>query len=244
MSTATIDPLASAPPVTPVVPPAAAVEKPADAAPAAKAETTPAAAADKPADKTPETPKSLLADAPAADAPKAEDKPADPPKDEKPPEEDLAAALKLPEGSKLEAATVKEVADFAKANKLTKEVAQAVLDQRHALAVKQEAQLKAAYNKLYDTFVADLKADKDFGGEKFQANVDLAKRAVKQIFTVEERAALESSPFGNHPILVKAMARLGARLAEDGNFTAGGSPPRAKEFNPAVDMFPSLKAKQ
>jgi hypothetical protein len=146
------------------------------------------------------------------------------------------STLKAPEKSALTADDVKAVAEFAKAKNLPLEAAQALVEHQDKVLAKQ----KSEYIASYDKFEGELKADKEFGGEKYSKTIDYAKRAAKKFLTVEERAQVESTPLGSHPILVKLLARMGAGLAEDsaaGTSAAGAS---AAPVHPAQRFYPDL----
>ena len=71
--------------------------------------------------------------------------------------------------------------------------------------------LKADLSKL-----EKFKADKDFGGDKFDASVAEAQKALA---TFDEggtvRAMLAETGYGNNPAVLKIFARVGKALGED-----------------------------
>jgi hypothetical protein len=214
----------------------AAAKVAADAKQAADAKTIAGASAK--ADETPAG-KSLLSEAAAAEA--AEAAKAD---EAKPADAAAEIVLTAPEKSPLTADDVKAVTELAKANKWTKEQAQAALETQHktvlAVQARQEAKLKADYNAMYDTYAGEIKADKVYGGDKLPETLAAAKRTLRAFVSAEDRAVLEATPFGNHPILIRILAKVGAQLGEGAVLSSTGAAPK-KEADPRVFMFPSLQ---
>lgn len=67
-----------------------------------------------------------------------------------------------------------------------------------------------------ETWVAAAKADKEFGGEKFNENLALAKSALDQFGTPELSKYLMKTKAGNHPELLRAFVRIGKAISQDG----------------------------
>lgn len=160
-------------------------------------------------------------------------------------QDDYLAAFKAPEGVKAE--DVKAIAAAAKELGIPKEQAQKFLERdlamRKSMTEDFQKQTKAEYAKLYDTWESEVKADKDFGGDKLPSSIAAAKRGMSMIFTAEERAAIERSAFVNNPLLFRAMARFGMAHAED---KAGGhGTPRqgATPVNHLDALFPTTARK-
>jgi hypothetical protein len=132
--------------------------------------------------------------------------------------------LALPKDAVLEAGALERLTTFAKAEKLSPEVAQKALDLANAEVAadrtRQSEANTAAFKKLtVEAWPAELKADKEFGGEKFDATVIESKRAVEKFITPEEKQMLNETGWGNHPMLVRFFARVGRAMANDGLIT-------------------------
>lgn len=76
--------------------------------------------------------------------------------------------------------------------------------------------------------VETLKADKVFGGEKYQATVDASKSAMTQFFGEDGSALLRASGLDNHPAIVKGLARVRAAIGEDKGAAPPGTAPTPK----------------
>lgn len=77
-------------------------------------------------------------------------------------------------------------------------------------------------------WMADLKNDADFGGNNYDANVKLAQKGVKALDMPELVEAFETTGMGNHPAFVKAFAKVGRSVSEDG-FELGNQSTAPKE---------------
>lgn len=76
-----------------------------------------------------------------------------------------------------------------------------------------------------DKWADNAKADKDIGGDKWDATTGSAVRAVNALGTPGLKDYFEASGAGNHPELIRFMAKVGAMIKEDNpaNGGAGGS---------------------
>lgn len=207
--------------------------KPAVNTPAAQATPpvpTPAAAA-------PAVIKSLLAEAPAA----ASDKPA-----ENGAVAEAAPAveykLKAPEKSSISADDLKAIETFAKEHKLSPEQAQKIVDRDATVAASRVESQQKEFNGLFDQWGGAIKADKDFGGEKLNANVEAVRRVVAQHADPEFKKMLEETPYGSHPGLFRMLARIGASMREDTSHTSSSQTP-ASEVHPKDILYPHFAKK-
>ena len=153
-----------------------------------------------------------------------EGKPGEKPAEQTPAYEDF----KLPEGVKLEGDDLQAFKDAAAGAKLTQEQAQGLVD-LHTKALQQAQQQQYdAWHTMQRDWQAQVKADPDFGGAKFDAETMPAIAKAIQTFapTPEaEKALRQAFSFtgaGNHPEVVRFMARVGKSLMEGGH--VGGAP--------------------
>lgn len=170
-------------------------------------------------------------DKPAADAkPDAKDgdkKPDD--KDGKPqgaPEK--YADFKLPEGVKLDEPTMGKFSELAKKHGLSQEAAQEFVTLGAQMQAGNAQALQAAIDAQGETWAGEAKADKEYGGDKFDENLAVAKGALDKFGTPQLKALLVQSKLGNHPEVLRTFFRIGKAISEDGfvpgrTGTAGGS---------------------
>jgi len=128
--------------------------------------------------------------------------------------------LKLPEGSKLEASFVDQLSAFAKEQGLNQAQAQKLLDREHASRLAFETAHKAAQDKALADYRAGLmttlEKDPEIGGAKLAENAEYAKRFVAQFGSEQLKKDLNESGLGNHPELIRMLAKAGKQfMAED-----------------------------
>lgn len=128
------------------------------------------------------------------------------------PKEPEPFELAAPDGYPINDAGLKGLNELCKSAKLTKEQGEAVLQHMAgnyaAFQEQQQAQGKA--------WIEELKADKDFGGDKFDVSVAEAQKALA---TFDEGGTvskmLQETGYGNNPAVLKIFARVGRALGED-----------------------------
>ncbi|MGA2223583.1 MAG: hypothetical protein ABSH41_03970, partial [Syntrophobacteraceae bacterium] len=152
------------------------------------------------------------------------------------------------EGTSLDEASATEFKGLAKELDLTQEQAQKLLsfggDKIKALA---EAPYKA-WSETQTKWQAEVKADPEIGGTKFQDSVKAAALVFQpgesNPFVTNDadaqalREALNMTGAGNNPALVKLFVRMGNLLKEPGNLT-GGPVNKSKDFLNA--MYPKMQ---
>lgn len=221
---------AATPATTPVVTPAA-TQAAASTTPATTA--TPAAAATaetKPGDKPATQPVSLMATEAKADVPP-----------------EVKDDLKIPEKAPLTDADVAAVTEFAKANKMSAEMAQHVLEDRAKLVAGMQTKVateqKASFDKLWTDWQTETKSDKDYGGDKLPESQKAVKRFISRYADPDFAEALAKSPFGNHRGFFRMLARAGLAMAEDSSAGVSNAPGGAAKQISAIDFFPSMRPK-
>ena len=202
-------PAAVTPPVEAVTPPPAATPPP-ESKPAEVVSATP------PADKEIVTPP---VDAKAA---QPEAKPDD--AAAKPPESDPSKApatppekyeLKMPEGSEGHEFLVDHVSALAKAQGMTNEQAQQLLESNTAVAAHiHEHQMKHLQAKS-SQWLDEAKADSTIGGQRFEETVAFAKHAIDKMFPgiPEVHEFLNMTGFGNKKEILKGFAEYGRAIS-------------------------------
>ncbi|KFB89620.1 peptidase [Serratia grimesii] len=177
-------------------------------APAGDAASPDVTSGDKPAgEEKPATEKTAdelaaeKAEKETADKLKKDDKPAAPEKYE----------FAAPEGQELDANALSVFEPIAKELGLTQAQAQKLVD----IYPQIQQQQAEAWSKQIAEWGEQVKADKEIGGDKFNASVGAAQRALDQFGNPELREYLNASGLGNHPALVRFCAKVGKSMAED-----------------------------
>lgn len=201
-------------------------EQPADggAAPAPSEPAAPAAEAPVPAGE----PAKPEGDKPqtGAEGDKAQDdKPADGDKpEEKPAEEKDQKQEGAPEkyeftageGVELDTEALKDFEPVARDLNLTNEQAQKLVDAYPRILAGVQQRQAEAWQAQTEQWAADVKADKEIGGDKLTANLSAAQRALDLFGGPVLKEYLNTTGLGNHPELVKTFVKIGKAMSEDG----------------------------
>jgi len=130
-------------------------------------------------------------------------------------EQPAAIELKLPKDSLLSADQVKELADFAQANGIKPEIAQQMLETQSKAVAAHQAKMVESHIADVQKWDKELTADKDIGGEKIQASMDLGRRALEKFGSPELIETLRSTGYNSFPPLVKLLVNIGKAMSED-----------------------------
>ena len=177
--------------------------------------------ADGGAAPAPSEPSAPAAEAPApADKPADGEKPADKPAEEKDQKQEGAPEkyeFQAAEGQELDSAAMEQFEPIARELNLSNEQAQKMVDLygTKILPMVQQQQTEA-WQKTTEQWAADVKADKEIGGDKLTANLSAAQRALDLFGTPELKEYLNTTGLGNHPDLVKTFVKIGKAMSEDG----------------------------
>ncbi|HBR0921556.1 TPA: peptidase [Klebsiella quasipneumoniae subsp. quasipneumoniae] len=207
-------------------------EQPADGgvAPAASEPAAPAGDTSTPVSE----PAQQEGDKPADEGAEQSDK-ADKQDGEKPEEKDEQKPEGAPEkyefqageGVELDAEALKDFEPVARELNLTNEQAQKLVDAYPKILAGVQQRQTEAWQVQTEQWAADVKADKEVGGDKLTANLSAAQRALDQFGTPELREYLDGTGLGNHPELVKAFIKVGKAMSEDGVITGKESGQRS-----------------
>lgn len=131
-------------------------------------------------------------------------------------------ALTMPEGIEVDQQMVDALGPEFKSLGLTNGQAQKLADKFIEVQTKRAAAQTEGWGKTIQKWADDAKADKDMGGDKWDGTVTSAMRAVNQLGTPALKEYLEASGGGNHPELIRFMAKVGAMISEDKPAGDGG----------------------
>ena len=124
--------------------------------------------------------------------------------------------LKIPDGSLLKTDYIEEIKAEAKELGLTNSEAQEYLESQHRAVSTYHETLFRDYETEKSRWAKQSESDKEFGGDGFKQNVELANRALKRydksgVFS----EMLNKSGFGNHPEVLRIFVRIGKDMSED-----------------------------
>lgn len=141
--------------------------------------------------------------------------------------------FQMPEGVELDKAAADEFSAIAKELKLDQSTAQKVADVGAKMAQRQAE----SHVKLVESWVEQVKTDKEFGGDKLDENLAVARKALETFGSPELRDVLNATGFGNHPEVIRAFFKMGKAISED-RFVTGS--PKGAETDIAKKLFPSM----
>lgn len=151
--------------------------------------------------------------------------------------EDGKYALTMPEGVTVDQELLDDLGPEFKDLGLTNAQAQKLADKFIASQQAKAEKQGEAWSSTITKWVDDAKADKEIGGAKWDTSKSDAQRAIKTLGTPALGEYLNASGGGNHPELIRLMAKVGAMLKEDS--PAGGGEGGGKPAEAAHIMFPS-----
>ena len=149
-----------------------------------------------------------------------------------------AYEFKAPEGQSYDEQVIGAFSEVAKDLNLTNDQAQKVLDKMAPVIASRQSEQIAAVR---DDWASQSRADKEFGGDKLDENLGVARKAMDAFASPELRGLLNESGLGNHPEVIRMFYRAGKAISEDG-FVAGkpasGKPADARSLYSKSNMNP------
>ena len=147
------------------------------------------------------------------------------------------ADFTVPEGMDVNQEALEVFLPVAKDLNLSQVDAQKMIDVQSALVQKNAEVQMEAWAETQQQWRADVKADDEVGGDKMDANVALAKKALDKVGTPELRALLDATGTGNHVEFIRFFARIGGIIGDD-TMHFGGASSREPE-DAAKILFPN-----
>ena len=148
----------------------------------------------------------------------------------------------MPEGIEMDSEMLAEFEPIAKELGLSQEKAQKLVDIQvkslQKLQAAQEIQQEEAFKEMTTQWAAAAKADSEYGGAKFNENLSVAQKALKQFASEGLIEYLNSSGLGNHPEVIRTFVKVGKAISED-KFVVGGQG-GARATDPAKVIYPNL----
>lgn len=144
--------------------------------------------------------------------------------------------FKSTDGTEYNPTVVTAFSEAAKAADLSQEKAQAFLDQLGAgLKAANEQVLK----EVRESWMNDLKADKEIGGDQLDENLAVSKKFLDQFGDDELKKLLDETGLGGHRAIARAFVKAGKAISDD-RVVPGGASPGASAQSPAQRMYPDM----
>lgn len=143
--------------------------------------------------------------------------------------------FKAPENTTLDDAVLGKLSEVAKELDLSQEAAQKLVDKVAPEMAKRQVE---AFQKLNETWVTEVKADKELGGDKLQENLAVAKKGLDAVGSPALRALLEQTGLGNQPEVIRAFYKVGQFISQD-RFVPGGTGAPKGSGDAAKSLYPN-----
>lgn len=144
-----------------------------------------------------------------------------------------------PEGVEFDAELIEDLKTTAKELNLPQARAQQLADLGAKMAAKWATAQAESVAQLRQDWVAEVKADKDIGGENLGASLAAAKKVVETFGTPALRELL-NGPVGDNPEVIRFFVNVSKAISEDTLVAASGEPAgKPKDF--ASQMYTSSK---
>jgi hypothetical protein len=152
------------------------------------------------------------------------------------------ADFTFPEGVQPDEGLLEEFLTLAKELNLSQDQAQKLVDlqsgglQKMAEAITEK--IEADKHAEMAEWDKEAKADKEFGGDKFEESMLEAKKAALKFGTEELLEVLDATGVGSHPELVRFFVRVGKALGDDKMLF--GNAQQVTEKSAAEILFPTM----
>lgn len=123
--------------------------------------------------------------------------------------------LNLPNGSTLKQDEVDKIAALAKERGLSNDDAQKLVEEKSQEKTNFIEAQKQEFSQLRATWKDQFIKDPELGGENAKASAEHAKRFVDRFASDDLKKAFNETGFGDHPELIRLMARAGKAMAND-----------------------------
>ena len=150
-------------------------------------------------------------------------------------------AFTLSDGGEIDPAALEAFVPLAQEMNLNQEQAQKLVDLYARQVSGASSVAIEQWRSIEKGWVEEVRSDPDIGGGRLNENLVLAARAIDAFGGNDLRSALDMTRAGSHPAIVRAFARIGRMIAEDG-FVRGHS--AGAERSPAEVLYPTHRKSQ
>lgn len=142
--------------------------------------------------------------------------------------------LKIPEGSDLSERVLERTAEQARELGLSQKQAQRLVDLKAEAFKEHQGIQDEDHKQRVEGWKEELLKDKEFGGDNFKKNAELAKRVIQKYGDEDFIKTLTESGMGNHPGLVKFVWRI-AKSSDQAAYVKPGA--QAKQEKSIEEIF-------
>lgn len=137
--------------------------------------------------------------------------------------------LKMPEGSALPESVLNHITEQAKAKGMSNEEAQAEVNRENEAVSRYTGELMKKVTEQKTAWVQEVHKDPEIGGNNYQAAITNAQRALNAHGTPELVQELNRTGYGNNKEIIRLLARVGSKMADDKAVMPGASGGAAKK---------------
>lgn len=148
------------------------------------------------------------------------------------------ADFTVPENLTVDTVMLDKFKPLAKEMNLNQEQAQKLVDIAAEMTAGHYANQAEVWQTTQQEWQTAAKADKEYGGDKFDENLDAARRVINTFGTPELKSFLDEYGLGNHPEAVRLFVRISKSLKEDS--LEHGKEVTAKKGDIASRLYPNL----
>ncbi len=146
----------------------------------------------------------------------------------------------LPKGTYISEDVLGEFNGLAKELGLSQDKAQKLVDIAAQSMQQQQEALMKNWDSITTGWAKEIKNDPEFGGDKFEATVTQARRALSKFGSSDLTQLLDDSGYGNNPEIIRLLARVDKAVGE-GEFVEGDSAPTTTPKSHAEILYPQEK---
>ncbi len=151
----------------------------------------------------------------------------------------------MPEGWTPDEAIMTPFKEVAKGMNLTQDQAQSLVTMFNEWRQSSEQASADDWQKTQDGWLDSSKADKEFGGDKFEENVALGVQAIERFGTPELKELLDMTGLGDHPEVLRFAIKVGRAISDDTLHRQSGEPPlKPGQKDASALLFPSVAQEQ
>lgn len=143
----------------------------------------------------------------------------------------------VPEGVELDQSLLDSFKPLAKELGLKQEQAQKLVDLHTQVAQKNAEAQTANWEKLQDSWIEATQNDQEFGGEKLEENVAVARKALDAFGNDALKEFMDYSGAGNHPEVIRFLFKVGQAIGDDQIHVGSGA---HGAQDPAKVLFPDM----
>jgi hypothetical protein len=151
--------------------------------------------------------------------------------------------LSLPMGTRLEQEALTDMASFASESGLSQDQAQQVLELASDTIDSFQEATEEKWKQQVNTWGSELRANSEYGGDKFPESVQLVKQAVLAFFPQGTMDMLNKTGHANNPMVFEGLLNIGKRIQE-GSLVTGGTSPTGEDLDDATLLFGDVIKKE